>query len=154
MKPLTIAMFIVIGSLFLGLLAFPGGARAARAGSVRRLGSGLCEHPGPRSSSVRLLRDPEPATDGSRDSLTRARSAPDRAAAGTTINMNTGEYLVVTWSFRYIGGVAVKGTCSGSPDSASTSGPSVATSTAGAADNGSARRPSRSRRTRVMTRPW
>src|SRR3989454_7860135 len=103
MRPASIAMMIVIGSIFVGLLAFPGGARAHEQETSVDWEVAY--------ANLRVLGPPV---------YTRSTSLPATCAGGTpgviggsgaypTITLSTGDYLCITWSFRYIGGNAVRG---------------------------------------------
>src|SRR2546430_16464899 len=108
MRPLSIVMVAVGGSVRLGLLAFPGGARAHE--------TGPSVHWDVAYANVQVLGPPIYASHATQSlplsgSGTRFTGALGAGPGGgwNTIDMNTGEYLVITWSFRYVGGAAVPG---------------------------------------------
>src|SRR2546426_6513232 len=108
MRPLSIVMVAVVGSVLLGLLAFPGGARAHETepsvdwdvayANVQVLGPPIYAYHATQSLPL----------SGSGTRFTGVLGAGP-GGGWNTIDMNTGEYLVITWSFRYIGGAAVRG---------------------------------------------
>ena len=108
MRPLSIVMVAVVGSVLLGLLAFPGGARAHETepsvdwdvayANVQVLGPPIYAYHATQSLPL----------SGSGTRFTGVLGAGP-GGGWNTIDMNTGEYLVITWSFRYVGGAAVRG---------------------------------------------
>src|SRR2546423_4492965 len=103
MRPASIAMMIVIGSIFVGLLAFPGGARAHEQETsvdwdVAYANIQLPTAPVYTYYATQTL----PLT----GSGTRTVIGQIRPTGYPTIAMNTEEYLVLTWSFRYVDGAA------------------------------------------------
>src|SRR5712692_9335677 len=106
MKPPSIALIIGIGLILLGLLAFPGGARAHEQETsvdwdVAYANIQVVAAPVYTYYATQTL----PLT----GSGTRTVIGQIGPTGYPTIAMNTGEYLVITWSFRYVGGAAVRG---------------------------------------------
>ncbi len=105
MKPPSIPLILGIGVVLLGLLAFPGGARAhgqetsvdwdVAYANIQVLGPPVYAH-----YATQTL----PLTGSGTQTI-----AVFGASGYPTIAMNTGEYLVITWSFRYVANVAVRG---------------------------------------------
>src|SRR5437660_10678036 len=108
MLPLSIVMVAAVGSVLLGLLAFPGGARAHETepsvdwdvayANVQVLGPPIYAYHATQSLPL----------SGSGTRFTGVLGAGP-GGGWNTIDMNTGEYLVITWSSRYEGGAAVRG---------------------------------------------
>src|SRR5438309_10901568 len=104
MRPASIAMMIVIGSIFVGLLAFPGGARAHEQETSVDWEVAY--------ANLRVLGPPV---------YTRSTTLPATCTGGTPgvisgvggayppITLSTCASLCITWSCRYIGGNAVRG---------------------------------------------
>ncbi|HYV08707.1 MAG TPA: hypothetical protein VEL81_03910 [Thermoplasmata archaeon] len=105
MRPPSIAMLVGIGLILVGLLAFPGGARAHEQETSVDWDVAY--------ANVEVLGPPVYAYYATQTlPLTGAGSRIIGVMAPTgypTITMNTGEYLVVTWSFRYVANVVVRG---------------------------------------------
>ena len=108
MRPLSIVMVAVIGSILLGLLAFPGGARAHEQETSVDWDVAY--------ANVQVLGPPIYSYYATQNLPLSGSGTPYTGMLGAgpgggwnTIAMNTGEYLVITWSFRYIGGAAVRG---------------------------------------------
>src|SRR5437870_8429734 len=106
MKPPSIALIIGIGLILLGLLAFPGGARAHEQETsvdwdVAYANIQVAAAPVYTYYATQTL----PLT----GSGTRTVIGQIGPTGYPTIAMNTGEFLVVTWSFRYVGGASVRG---------------------------------------------
>ena len=106
MKPPSIALIIGIGLILLGLLAFPGGVRAHEQETsvdwdVAYANVQVVAAPAYTYYATQTL----PLTGGG----TRTVIGQIGPTGYPTIAMNTGEYLVITWSFRYVGGAAVRG---------------------------------------------
>src|SRR2546422_9575713 len=108
MRPLSIVMMLVIGSIFVGLLAFPGGARAHEQETSVDWEVAY--------ANLQVLGPPVYAYYATQSLPLTGSGTPFTGVLGAgagggwnTINMNTGEFLVVTWSFRYVGGASVRG---------------------------------------------
>jgi len=105
MKAHPIALIIALVAILLGLLAFPGGVRAHEQetsvdwevayANINVLGPPTYTHFATQSL---------PLTGSG--TATVGQIGP---SGYPTIEMNTGEYLVITWSFRYVAGTAVRG---------------------------------------------
>jgi hypothetical protein len=105
MKSPMIVLLIAIGMIFVGLLAFPGRAQAHEQetsvdwevayANIQVLGPPVYTHYATQSI---------PLTGTGTQTIAVAG-----ATGYPTISLSTGEYLVITWSFRYVGNAAVRG---------------------------------------------
>src|SRR2546426_11990673 len=106
MKPPSIALIIGIGLILLGLLAFPGGARAHEQETSVDWDVAYANIQVPIAPVYTYYATQTLPLSGSGTRTVIGQIGP---TGYPTIAMNTGEYLVITWSFRYVGGAAVRG---------------------------------------------
>jgi len=106
MKPPSIALIIGIGLILLGLLAFPEGARAHEQETSVDWDVAYANIQVPTAPVYTYYATQTLPLTGSGTRTVIGQIGP---TGYPTIAMNTGEYLVITWSFRYVGGAAVRG---------------------------------------------
>ena len=105
MRALPIAVTIVLGVVLLGLLVFPAGVRAHEQETSVDWEVAY--------ANIRVSSAPIYAHYATQTLPLTGSGTPTTAVIGTqgypTISLNTGEFLVVTWTFNYVATNAVRG---------------------------------------------